>query len=89
MLESLIEKRLKSKIEKYNGKCWKFVSPGMRGVPDRICLFPGGSVVFIETKAPGKKLEPLQGKRHEELRRLGFKVYKIDSEEQINEISAT
>jgi len=89
MRELQIEKKLKNKIEAIGGKCMKFVSPGMSGVPDRICLFPGGRVIFIETKAPGGRLRPLQRKRHQELRKLGFKVLLIDSEEKINEISAT
>jgi len=89
MRELQIEKKLKNKIEAIGGKCMKFVSPGMSGVPDRICLFPGGRVIFIETKAPGGRLRPLQRKRHQELRKLGFKVLVIDSEEKINEISAT
>jgi len=88
MRETAIEKKLKKKIESIGGKCKKFVSPGSSGEPDRLCLFPGEKVFFVETKAPGKKPKPLQGKRHRELREFGFKVLVIDSEEQINEISA-
>lgn len=86
MKESQIEKKLKDRVEAIGGKCMKFVSPGMSGVPDRICLFPGGRVIFIETKAPGGRLRPLQRKRHQELRKLGFKVLVIDSEEKVNRI---
>lgn len=89
MRETQIERKLKNKIEAAGGKCMKFISPGMSGVPDRVCLFPGGRVLFIETKVPGGKLRPLQRKRHQELEKLGFKVLVIDSEEKINEISAT
>ena len=89
MRESLIEKKLKAKIESIGGRCMKFISPGMSGVPDRICLFPGGKVVFAETKAPGGQLRPLQKKRRNELQQLGFKVLVIDSEEKIHEVSAT
>ena len=86
MRESQIEKKLKIKIESIGGRCLKFVSPGMSGVPDRICLFPGGRVIFVETKAPGGKLRPLQKKRHQELKELGFTVLVIDSEEKVNRI---
>jgi hypothetical protein len=89
MRETVIEKKLKKAVEGLGGRCLKFVSPGMRGVPDRICLFPGGQIIFVETKAPGGMPEPLQLKRHRELRTLGFEVQVIDSEEQINEIRAT
>lgn len=88
MREAKIENKLKIKIENIGGKCLKFVSPGTAGVPDRICLFPGGKVFFVETKAPGKKPRPLQKKRHEELKRMGFKVYIADTEDDINEIQA-
>lgn len=86
MRESKIENKLKIKIENIGGKCLKFVSPGTAGVPDRICLFPGGRVLFVETKAPGKKPRPLQEKRHRELRQLGFKVLVIDTEDKIEEM---
>ncbi|MCM8710823.1 VRR-NUC domain-containing protein [Clostridium sp. SYSU_GA19001] len=79
MKESKIEKALKNKVEEMGGMALKFVSPGMAGIPDRIVLIPKGSVVFIELKAPGKKLRPLQLKRKSQLELLGFKVYIIDS----------
>lgn len=41
----------------------KFTSPGFDGVPDRLILLPGGKVAFIELKAPGKTLRPLQVRR--------------------------
>lgn len=84
MKESSIERRLKKEVEKRGGKALKFVSPGMRGVPDRIVLLPGARTIFVELKAPGEKPEPLQVKRAAELRELGFKVYCLDSIEAIN-----
>lgn len=86
MRESKIERTLKKSVEAKGGKCLKFVSPGMSGVPDRICLYPGGKMFFVETKAPNKKPRPLQEKRHKELRALGFEVRVIDSEEQIKDL---
>jgi hypothetical protein len=79
MLESQIENRLKIEVEKHGGMALKFVSPGMAGVPDRIVLMSKGRVVFVELKAPGKKMRPLQIKRKKQLEALGFKVYCIDS----------
>lgn len=94
MLESKIENRLKKAVEAQKGKCLKFVSPGMRGVPDRICLYPGGRIIFVETKAPGGKPEPLQLKRHDELRVLGFDVKVVSTLEEAegvvpNEVHST
>lgn len=79
MRESKIEKSLKDKVQYMGGVALKFVSPGMAGVPDRIVLIPNGKVVFVELKAPGKTMRPLQLKRKSQLENLGFKVYLIDS----------
>lgn len=79
MRETTIEKHLKNEVKKHGAKAWKFISPGLRGVPDRIVLLPGGESVFVELKAPGEKREPLQVKRASELQDLGFKVYCLDS----------
>jgi hypothetical protein len=86
MLEKDIEKKLKKEVEKTGGMCLKFAIPGRAGMPDRIVLFPGGRIVFVETKAPGKKLRPLQRKRAKQLQNLGFRVYKIDTLEGVGEL---
>jgi len=39
--------------------------------------------MFVETKAPGHVLRPLQVKRKRQLEALGFSVYCIDQREQI------
>ncbi|MGF7185293.1 hypothetical protein GGQ84_001379 [Desulfitispora alkaliphila] len=79
MLERKIEARLKWEVENLGGLALKFTSPGMSGVPDRLVLLPAGRVAFVELKAPGKKLRPLQQKRKKQIESLGFKVYVIDS----------
>ena len=83
MLESKIELKLKKEVEKIGGLSLKFTCPGMAGVPDRLVLLPKGKMFFVELKAPGRKLRPLQLKRKEQLESLGFKVYVIDSYEKI------
>jgi hypothetical protein len=55
-------------------------------MPDRILLLPGAHIAFVEVKAPGIKPRPLQMARHKLLRRLGFKVYVLDNEQQIGVI---
>lgn len=87
MKEQLIENRLKKEIEKLGGKALKFVSPGMSGVPDRIVLLPEGRIIFVELKAPGKKLRPLQELRKKELEKLGFRVECIDSIDKVLEFA--
>jgi hypothetical protein len=51
--ESAIERRLVTEAVKRGGLAPKFVSPGLDGVPDRLLLFPGGKLAFVEVKAPG------------------------------------
>ncbi|EMS0143634.1 VRR-NUC domain-containing protein [Escherichia coli] len=79
--ESLIEKHLVAEVKKAGGVVFKFVSPGHRSVPDRIVLLPGGRIVFVECKAPGKPPRPDQLREHERLRKLGFTVVVLDSKE--------
>ena len=73
-------------VIKQGGLCLKFVPPGWEGAQDRIILFPGGRIFFVEVKRPGEKPRPLQLKRHEELRKLGFSVYVIDGKEQVRDL---
>lgn len=86
MREKAIEQKLTLMVKKQGGICPKFVSPGFDGMPDRIVLLPGGYMAFVEVKAPGKKPRALQTSRHVLLRRLGFRVYVLDNEEQIGGI---
>lgn len=83
MLEKEIEKKLALAVKKAGGIAPKFVSPGYAGMPDRLVLLPDGVIAFAELKAPGQKPRPLQEARHRLLRRLGFRVYVIDDEDQI------
>ena len=78
MKESHIEKNLILAVKKRGGLALKLVSPGMSGVPDRMVIFPRGRLSFVEVKAPGEKLRPLQIKRKRQLEALGFSVYCLD-----------
>ena len=81
--EKRVEQVLVRAVKKRHGLAPKFVSPGWDGAPDRLVLLPGGKAGFIETKAPGKKLRPLQHLRKAQLEALGFKAYCVDGVEQI------
>lgn len=84
MLERRIEAATTQAVERAGGWAPKWTCPGHPGVPDRIALLPGGRIVFVELKAPGKKPTPLQAKVHAKLRALGFEVRVIDSLEEAN-----
>lgn len=85
ILEKEIEHKLKRMVESHGGLCLKWVCPGWLGVPDRICLFPGGRVVFVELKRPdGKgKLGAMQRWWARKLGSLGFLHLVIKCEEDI------
>lgn len=85
MSEKAIEAYLRDRVKALGGIAYKFTSPGNNGVPDRLVLLPGGRVVFVETKAPGKTSTPLQGRQQERIRKLGFTVYRdIDSKLKVD-----
>lgn len=76
--EADVERLLERAVETAGGKAFKFTSPGNAGVQDRLVLL-NGRAYFVELKAPGQKLRPLQRYRQRQLKRLGFEPYVIDS----------
>ena len=86
MREKQIEQKLGQAVKKKGGMCLKFVSPNFDGMPDRLIILPGGKIAFAELKAPGKKPRPLQIARHKALMKLGFRVFVIDSVDQIGAV---
>lgn len=85
MRERNVEKKLVEKMKKIGGISLKFVSPEKRGMPDRICVFPGGRIVFVETKKPkGGVLSPIQKYQIEALRKLGCDVRVVKNYEEID-----
>lgn len=83
MKEKYIEQKLVSAVKSMGGIAPKLVSPGIDGMPDRLVLLPYGKLAFIELKAPGKAIRPLQEKRKRQLEALGFLVFCIDGVDQI------
>ena len=86
MQEKYIEQKMVAAVKSLGGMAPKFVSPGIDGMPDRIVLLPMGRIAFVECKATGKKMRPLQNKRKKQLEALGFLVYCLDDIEQIGGI---
>lgn len=87
MIENDVEKYLIRQVKAIGGLCWKWISPGRRGVPDRIVMLPGGGVYFVELKAPGKTERPDQVLVQKKLRSMGCVVYSsVDSKDAVNAI---
>lgn len=83
MREKTIEQKLVKAVKAVGGIALKLTCPGWGGVPDRLILLPDTRLAFVEVKAPGETLRPLQVKRKRQLEALGFSVYCIDHPDQI------
>ena len=79
-----IEKRFKKAVAKAGGVSYKWSSPGRRGVPDQVVLFPGGKVGFVEIKRPGGQATRLQAYVGEALVELGFVWVVVSCDNEID-----
>jgi len=85
--EKLLERKLAAKVKQnLSGIAIKLNSISFNGLPDRMCLIPGGRIFFVEVKTTNQKPRKIQSVVHSKLRRLGFKVYVIDSSTQIQKL---
>lgn len=84
MRESTLERRLVREVTRIGGLAPKFVSPGNSGVNDRLVILNDGVTIYVEMKAPGKPLRPLQERWKRMLLKRGHRYYKIDSVEDID-----
>ena len=83
MREYVIENEFVKAVRAAGGVAYKLTSQTANGLPDRLVLFFPAKTVFVELKAPGKMLRPLQRKRRYQLMKLGFPVLCVDRCSQI------
>lgn len=83
MREYVVENEFVKAVRAAGGVAYKLTSQTANGLPDRLVLFFPAKTVFVELKAPGKMLRPLQRKRRYQLMKLGFPVLCIDRLSQI------
>lgn len=83
MREYVVENKFVKAVKAAGGAAYKLTSQTANGLPDRLVLFFPAKTVFVELKAPGKMMRPLQRKRRYQLMKLGFPVLCIDRVEQI------
>ncbi len=60
MSEKTVERYLVEGIRKLGGLCFKFVSPGTQGVPDRLIITAQGRIIFAELKTDKGVLSKIQ-----------------------------
>lgn len=81
--EKYLEKKLKSEVKRLGGWSLKLLCTHITGLPDQLCLLPGGRLFFAEVKTTKKRAKPVQKLIHRKLRKLGFSVFVVDRSEQI------
>lgn len=77
-LESAIESDACDFAKDHGWMVFKFVSPGRKGVPDRLFI-RNGRHLFVEFKRGDEEARRQQAKRHREMREHGAEVHVIDN----------
>ncbi|EPI36806.1 VRR-NUC domain-containing protein [Enterococcus faecalis] len=85
-IENDIEKYLVRQIKSIGALCYKFTSPGTKGVPDRIIVYRG-NVFFAELKRPGGKPRKDQLKVMEKFNDQMIPIFVIDSKEKVDKFT--
>jgi hypothetical protein len=86
MKESVLEAYCIQQANMRYGTTRKVVFQGRTGAPDRWIFLPGGKLIIMELKQPGKKPRPDQQAEINILIELGFSVHVVTSKGQIDEI---
>lgn len=81
--EKIVERKLVEAVKSNGGMCIKLLCDQLIGLPDRMCLFPGHKIVFVELKTTGQKPKRIQMYMHNKLQALGFRVEVIDTVESV------
>lgn len=86
--EKALERYLVKRAKESGGIALKYYNPLATGYPDRLLLFPFGTVGWAEVKTSGKHPSPLQSHRMALLREQGFPVWVVDSREKADAVVA-
>lgn len=85
--EKYLERKLVNAIKAKGGMCIKLLSTHFTGLPDRLCLLPGGIVFFAEIKTTGQKPTKIQTNVAKRLTGLGLNYYIVDTSLIINKLT--
>lgn len=77
--EKVIERKLNELVKQKGGISIKLLTNQFIGLPDRMCLFPNGRIIFIEVKTTGEKPRKIQEHVHKMISALGFTVVVVDT----------
>lgn len=85
-MESKLQSRIIADLRRKGWIVVKVVRCNLSGWPD-LTAYKNKVAIFMEIKDEGKKTEPLQDYRHEELRKQGFEVYVINNWEDYEKLN--
>lgn len=86
-IEKWLETKLLAECKSLDCLCMKFISPGNRGVPDRLIFCKGGKTYLVEVKDETvKELKGLQDVWQRRFRSLDFDHRLINSKESLNKL---
>ena len=80
MREAQIEKAVCAYARRQGWLSYKFVSPSVAGVPDRLFI-KGEKTLFIEFKSPTGRLSELQKAQIRRMRGYGAEIYVVNNVE--------
>lgn len=83
--EEKVEQELVKQCRQRRWLCWKFTSPGLRGVPDRIVIAPA-TVAFVECKSDVGVLRKQQLLRIQEIMSRNIDTYVVHTKEEVSEV---
>lgn len=82
--EGKIKEYLSGRVRALGGEVRFLKWIGRNGAPDMLILLENIPPTLVETKAPEEKPRPSQLREFDRLRKYGFRVLVIDSEEQVD-----
>lgn len=82
-LERNLERRFREEVARRGGWAIKFT--GLAGLPDRLVIWPGGRIDFVELKTETGRVSKIQRAVHRKLTNLGVTVEVLHGREQIDE----
>lgn len=83
MTEKAVEAKLAKGVKDMGGLAYKFVSPGNIGVPDRLLIFPDGTIWFVELKTESGKLSAMQEYQIKRMINVGARVAVLHGSEDV------
>ena len=83
--EANLERHFMREVKLRGGWAIKMNPIGLRGIPDRLVLMPGGRVIFVELKTDRGRLSKIQQAVHRKLLALGMTVETLKGRGDIDE----